>query len=57
MLELWGMQSIPSFPSLPGPLWPRVVAPDHAPSIGQIELFDILTECKQITSAKLNCLK
>ena len=28
MLELWGMRSTPSLPSLPGPLWPRVVAPD-----------------------------
>ena len=28
MLELWGMQSTPSLPSLPGPLWPGVVAPD-----------------------------
>ena len=36
MLELWGMQSTPSLPSLPGPLWPGVVAPD-----GQIELFNI----------------
>ena len=28
MLELWEMQSIPLLPSLPGPLWSRVVAPD-----------------------------
>ena len=28
MLELWGMQSTPS---LPGPLWLRVVAPNRAP--------------------------
>ena len=26
-LELWEMQSTPSLSSLPGPLWPRVVAP------------------------------
>ena len=26
MLELWGMQSTPSLPLLPGPRWPRVVA-------------------------------
>ena len=38
MLELWGMQSTPSFPSLPGPLWPGVVAPDRVLSMGQIEL-------------------
>ena len=28
MLELRGMRSTPSLPSLPGPLWPGVVAPD-----------------------------
>ena len=28
MLELWGMRSNPSLLSLPGPLWPGVVAPD-----------------------------
>ena len=26
ILELWGIQSTPSLPSLLGPLWPRVVA-------------------------------
>ena len=36
MLELWGMQSTPSLPSLPGPLWPGRIL-----SMGQIELFDI----------------
>ena len=46
MLELWGMQSTPSLPSLPGSLWPGVVAPDK--SMGQIELFDIQTLCKQM---------
>ena len=34
MLELWGMRSTPSLPSLPGPLWPGVVAPDRALSMG-----------------------
>ena len=28
MLELWGMWNTPLLPSLPGPLWPRMVAPD-----------------------------
>ena len=28
MLRLWGMQSTPSLPLLPGPLWPGVVASD-----------------------------
>ena len=41
MLELWGMQSTPSLPSHPGPLWLEVVAPDRAQSMSQIELFDI----------------
>ena len=36
--ELWGMRSTPSLPSLPGPLWPGVVAPDRAPYMGWIEL-------------------
>ena len=34
MLGLWGMQSTPSLPLLPGPLWPGVVAPDKALSMG-----------------------
>ena len=35
------MQSHPSLPSLPGPLWLGVVATDLVLSMGQIELFDI----------------
>ena len=57
MLQLWGMLSTPSLPLLPGPLWPGVVAPDKVLSIGQIELFDIETEYKQMTYAKLNSFK
>ena len=34
MLELWGMRSTPSLPSLPSPLWPGVVAPDKGPIYG-----------------------
>ena len=34
MLELWGVRSTPSLPSLPGPLWPGVVAPDKGPIYG-----------------------
>ena len=34
MLELWGMRSTPSLPSLPGPLRPGVVAPDRALPMG-----------------------
>ena len=39
MLELWGMRSTPSLPSLLGPFRPGVVAPDRVPSMGQIELI------------------
>ena len=42
ILELWRMQSTSSVPSLPDPLWARVVAPDRVLSIGQIELFGYL---------------
>ena len=31
MLELWGRRSTPLLPSLLGPLWPGVVAPDKGP--------------------------
>ena len=34
MLELWGMQSTPLLPLLPGPLRPGMVAPDRTLSIG-----------------------
>ena len=34
ILGLWGMWSTPSLPLLPGPLWPSVVAPDRALSMG-----------------------
>ena len=33
MLGLWGMQSIPLLPLLPGQLWPGMVAPDKALSM------------------------
>ena len=42
MLELWGMQRTHLLPSLPGLLWPGVVAPDKVLSMGQIELNCIL---------------
>ena len=53
MLELWRMQSTPLLPPLSGPLWLGVIEPD----MSQIEIFHIKTECKQMTSAKLSCLK
>ena len=34
MPELWGIRSTSSLPSLPGPLWPGVVAPDKSPIYG-----------------------
>ena len=34
MLELWGIRGTPSLPLLLGPLWPDVVAPDRALSMG-----------------------
>ena len=33
MLELWGMRSTLSVPSLQGPFWPGIVAPDKALSM------------------------
>ena len=36
------MKSTPSLPSLPGLLWPGVVAPDIVLSMGQIELNRVL---------------
>ena len=39
MLEIWGMQSSPLLPLLPGPLWPGMVAPDGALIMGGIELM------------------
>ena len=34
MLGLWGMQSTPSLPLLPGPFWSGMVAPDRVLSMG-----------------------
>ena len=33
-LRIWGMRSTPSLQSLPGLLWPGVVAPDRFLSMG-----------------------
>ena len=54
MLELWRMRRIPSLLSLPGQLWPGVVASERVLLMDQI---DIWTVCKQMTYAKLNCYK
>ena len=42
MLELRGMQSTPSLPSLQGLLWSGVVASDRVLCMGQIELNCVL---------------
>ena len=42
MLELWGMRSTPSLPSLPGSRWSGVVASDRVLSMGQIKLNSVL---------------
>ena len=68
MLELWGMWSTVSLSSLPGPLWPGMVAPDKVVFMGQIELkcrlvLNWITRNRTIlifklrTNAKLSCLK
>ena len=67
MLEFWGMRSTPSSLSLPGPLWPGVVAPDRILSMDQIELNCVLMLNWIISNrtvftltlyyTKLNCLK
>ena len=42
MLELWRIRSTSLLPSLPGPLWPGMVATHRFLSIGQIELNCVL---------------
>ena len=62
MLELCGMRRTPSIPSLPGPLWPRVVALDRVLSMGQIDrthktAYLCLTELLKIEQLwHLNCV-
>ena len=68
MPVLWGMQSTPSLPSLPGQLRSGVVAPDKVLFMGQIEINCVLVRnkistnrivftYKLRTNAELNCLK
>ena len=68
MLEFWGMQITSSLPSLPGSLWPGVVASHRVLFMGQIELKSVFIlnwiawnwtvfTCKLYTDAELNCLK
>ena len=62
MMELLGMRNTPSLPSLPGPLWPGVVAPDKGPiywlnrtklSFLEFTVFAL----KLCICAKLDCLE
>ena len=55
--ELWEMWSTPSLSLLLGSLWPGMLVPVRVTSMGQIEIFNHLTMCKQMTYAKLNCWK
>ena len=68
MFELWVMEITLLLPSLPGPVWPRVVALDRILSIGQIELKCVIIQnrfpwnknvltFKLRTYAKLSCLE
>ena len=52
MPEFGGMQSTPALSLLPGPLRPGAVTLDKGPIH-----WSNKTECKQMTYAKLNCLK
>ena len=52
-LELWRIRNTPSLPSLPGPFWPRVVAPDRALSMDEIELNSIF---ESLLFWHLNCV-
>ena len=42
MLELWEVLSSPLLPSLPGPIWAEMVAPERVVSMGQIKLNSVL---------------
>ena len=62
ILELWGMQSNLSLPSLPGPLKPGAVAPNKDPIYGLNRTIPWFLEftvfgIKMRIYAKLNCLK
>ena len=52
-MEIWGIWNILSLSLLLGPLWLRVVSLDRVLSMGQIDLFNIQTVCKQMTYAEL----
>ena len=49
MLELWGMRSTSSLPSLPGSLWPGGVASDKVLFMGKIKLKWIVLKLTVLT--------
>ena len=53
--NFWGMRSTPSSALHLGSLWSWIAAPDRVLFMGKIELFDILTACKQMAYAQMNC--
>ena len=62
MMEVWGMRSTPSLPSLPDSLWTGVVAPDKGPIYGLnrtklwfLEFTGFSFAFKQRIYAILNC--
>ena len=57
MLELWGMWSTPSLPSLPGPLWPGVVTPGRVLSIEISKNRNKLCTYAKLNGLKWNCLR
>ena len=57
MLELWGMQSTPSLPSLPGPVWHRVVELNCVLMLNWIAWNRTVLTFKLCIYAKLKCLK
>ena len=48
MMELWGLMSTPSLPSLQGLLWPGLVAPDRVLSMGCIEQNYVLMSSRNV---------
>ena len=54
-LGVLGKMEFPFIAITPGRLWFGAVLPLTVLSMGQIELFDNLTVCKQMTYIKLNC--
>ena len=48
------METAPSLPSLPGPLWPKVVAPDRVLSMSPSELSNLTFKLSAIKWLLLN---